>query len=488
MLRGANQSVDKCFWRKVHQHGGTWRESRNNVEVQQEECPILGSWDDAGRRVHEEGSPSNSWYKSTPVGGWTLSHTSAYRSSWDMEQEAHETLLTPTLKGIQLKSELVGGRRSEASPDQCSGIFSMEDHSSYLPDDMLEKIFAMLPLLSLFRSTVVCKRWRRIISSESFIMVACALSRPHKPWYLMYRDSEHSFGVSYDPSSKKWHQFALPSFDPLASFAASANGLACFMDKTNCDVIYVCNPMTKMWRKLPKPSSPWISDYSAVDMAVDRENHMYKVVVARSTPVPGDYSQWDLSVEVYDSVSDCWNTSNTMLLQGRRAGEESKICKGILYCVSHSTSTVAVGHEESRHGLIAYDLSLGKFHDIISMPCSLSCARLVSCRGKLIMVGGIGAYDFIKGVGIWVLDKEWKQIGRMPTKLFHGFVGGLDDVFSCGGHGELIYIHSYGSPQLLVYDLASGSWNWARTCPVLKRDPLHLFTGFCFEPRLNVTV
>ncbi|KAJ7231836.1 hypothetical protein O6H91_Y456600 [Diphasiastrum complanatum] len=403
-----------------------------------------------------------------------------------MDQEAHEILI-PSLKGMQLKSDLVeGSRRSGKSTDQYS-ISNMEDYSNSLPDDMLEKIFAVLPLLSLLRGTAVCKRWRRILTSESF-MAACALSPPHKPWYLMYRDSEHSLGVAYDPSSKKWHQFALPSFDPFASFAASANGLACFMDKTNCDVMYVCNPMTKMWRKLPNPLSPWISDYSAVDMVVERENDLYKVVVARSTPVPGDYSQWDLSIEVYDSVSNCWSTSNTRLLQGWRAGEESKICKGVLYCVSHSTSTVAVGHEDPRHGLIAYDLSLGKFHDIMLMPCSLSCARLVSCKDNLIMVGGIGTYDFIKGVGIWELDGEWKQIGRMPTKLFHGFAGGLDDVFSCGGHGELIYIHSYGSPQLMVYDLTSGSWNWARTCPVLKRDPLHLFTGFCFEPRLNAAV
>ncbi|XP_002986312.2 F-box/kelch-repeat protein At3g61590 [Selaginella moellendorffii] len=374
---------------------------------------------------------------------------------------------------------------SSATATSATASPSSDDEFSSLPDDLLEKIFAALPLLSLFRARAVCKRWHGITTSKSF-MALCAQVTTHKPWYLMYKDSEKMVGVAFDPTSRKWHNFVLPPLDdPSASFVASAGGLACFLDKTNSEVAYVCNPMTKAWRQLPRPPERLSSDYCAVAMCVQGED--YKIVVARSTPVTNDYAQWSLSIEVYDSGLAAWRSPRFKLLQGWRPGEESNICNGVFYCVTHST--VGAGHDYSRHGLIAYDISHGAFQDLIlPMPCSLSCVRLVNCWERLVMVGGIGTYDFIKGVGVWELQGEWKQISRMPTKQFHGFAGGLDDVFSCSGHGDLIYIHSYGSPQLMVFDIPQGSWTWARACPVLKRDPLHLFTGFCFQPRLDVSV
>ena len=105
------------------------------------------------------------------------------------------------------------------------------------------------------------------------------------------------------------------------------------------------------------------------------------------------------------------------------------------------------------------------------------------------MVGGIGKQDrsdIIKGIGIWVLSgTEWQEIARMPHKLLQGF-GELDDVFAGSGTDGLIYIHSYGGPALLVFDMNSRQWKWSQKCPVAKKFPLQLFTGFCFEPRLEI--
>nr|KAJ0210835.1 hypothetical protein LSAT_V11C400170370 [Lactuca sativa] len=107
------------------------------------------------------------------------------------------------------------------------------------------------------------------------------------------------------------------------------------------------------------------------------------------------------------------------------------------------------------------------------------------------MVGGIGKQDrqdIITGIGIWVLEngKEWKEVGRMPHRFFQGF-GELDDVFASSGTDDLIYIQSYGAPALLVFDLKKNQWKWSQKCPVTKRFPLQLFSGFCFEPRLEIS-
>jgi hypothetical protein len=110
-------------------------------------------------------------------------------------------------------------------------------------------------------------------------------------------------------------------------------------------------------------------------------------------------------------------------------------------------------------------------------------------KEKLVMVGGISKHDrpdIIKGIGIWVLhDRKWEEIVRMPHKYFQGF-GEFDEVFASSGKDDLIYIQSYGSPALLTFDMKVKQWKWSQKCPVTKRFPLQLFSGFCFEPRLKI--
>ncbi|KAF9617467.1 hypothetical protein IFM89_036428 [Coptis chinensis] len=125
----------------------------------------------------------------------------------------------------------------------------------------------------------------------------------------------------------------------------------------------------------------------------------------------------------------------------------------------------------------------------IPVPFSLTCGRLMNLKDKLVMVGGIGKHersDIIKGIGIWTLNgTEWLEVSRMPHKFFQGF-GEFDDVFASSGTADVIYIQSYGSPALLMFDMNHRQWKWSQKCPVSKKFPLQLFTGFCFEPRLEV--
>ena len=60
-------------------------------------------------------------------------------------------------------------------------------------------------------------------------------------------------------------------------------------------------------------------------------------------------------------------------------------------------------------------------------------------------------------------------------------------VFASSGTDDLIFIQSYGAPALLVFDMQKNQWKWSQKCPVTKRFPLQLFSGFCFEPRLEIS-
>ncbi|XP_042503628.1 F-box/kelch-repeat protein At3g61590-like [Macadamia integrifolia] len=353
-----------------------------------------------------------------------------------------------------------------------------------LPDDLLERIFVYLPIASIFRAGCVCKRWNELVNSRRLSVLS------QKPWYFMFTSSDEPTGYAYDPILRKWYSLELPRIETPNWFIASSCGLVCFMDNDSRSQLFVCNPITKEYKILDEPPGLKYSDYSALAISVDRISHSYTVAIAKSKQVPGNFIQWDLSVDVYESETMTWETSATELLTGWRGGDESVICDGVLYFLIYSTVGGMGWHE--RHGLIMHDLSSrssrGKLMQI-PVPCPLTCGRLMNLNDKLVMVGGIGKPDrpdIIKGIGIWILNgEEWQEVSRMPHKFFQGF-GEFDDVFASSGTDDLIYIQSYGAPALLVFDMNQKQWKWSQKCPVTKRFPLQLFTGFCFEPRLEV--
>ncbi|KAK9047941.1 hypothetical protein SSX86_033097 [Deinandra increscens subsp. villosa] len=361
-----------------------------------------------------------------------------------------------------------------------------------LPDDLLERILAHLPIASIFRAGCVCKRWYEIVNSRRFLWNVSPVPS-QKPWYFMFTSSDESIGYAYDPVLRKWYGIELPYMIKTSRwFIASSCGLVCFMDKDSRSEVYVCNLITKCCFRLIELPGLRFCDYSALSISVDRVSANYTVTVVKSRQVPENYVQWDLSIHVYDSMTMTWMTTMTEMLTGWRSGDESVICNGVLYFLIYSTGPV----QENRHGLVSYDLSTRSpvcnvsTHGFISVPCSLTCGRLMNLKGALVMVGGIGKQDrqdIITGIRIWVLEntKEWREVGRMPHRFFQGF-GELDEVFASSGTDDLIYIQSYGAPALLVFDLIKNQWRWSQKCPVSKRFPLQLFSGFCFEPRLEI--
>jgi len=356
-----------------------------------------------------------------------------------------------------------------------------------LPNDILEKIFSFLPVVSIIRAGAVSKRWYGVVHSRRYSWIS---KEPQKPWYFMFTSSEAVSGYAYDPSSRKWYNFDFPCIERDNWFISSSCGLVCFMDYDNRNRFFICNPITKDWKQLQEPTGARSPDYSTLALSVNRKSHCYTVALVKSKQVPDDFFQWDFSIQIYESESNMWVASIREVLMGWRGGDEGVICDGILYCLIYSF----MGNEP-RHGLIMYDLSSGSSSHtslmctVIPVPFSLTCGRLMNLKDRLIMVGGLGKperSDIIKGIGIWELDKrEWKEIARMPHKFFQGF-GELDDVLASSGTEDLIYIQSFGSPLLLTFDMTHKQWRWSVRCPVTKKFPLQLFSGFCFEPRLEV--
>ncbi|CAN6443887.1 unnamed protein product [Victoria cruziana] len=391
----------------------------------------------------------------------------------------------------EIGKEVWGGEAFSDNNGRGQNVDSLVSLDFLLPDELLERILSCLPIASIFRAGSVCKRWNQIINSDRFLW-HFSNNLSQRPWYFMFTGTDDPTGFAYDPILKKWYSIDLPCVGAPNWFIASSCGLVCFMDNNSRNRLYVCNPVTKVHKQIQVPPELKLADYSAISLSVDVKSNCYTIAVAKSKQVPDDFLRWKLSIQIYDSQLKCWVTSVKEVLMGWRGGDESIICNGIFYFLIYSTGVM--GTSESRHGLIMYDLVRRSPHvslmqGLIPVPCSLTCGRLMNLKDKLVMVGGIGKHDrpdIIKGIGIWVLNKNvWQEMARMPHKFFQGF-GEFDDVFCSSGTDDLVYIQSYGAPALLTFDMSQRQWKWAQKCPVNKRFPLQLFTGFCFEPRLEV--
>ncbi|KAL6615731.1 hypothetical protein ACP70R_038001 [Stipagrostis hirtigluma subsp. patula] len=391
---------------------------------------------------------------------------------WDSLSADH--IRTPAFNGVVSESSN-GSKEFSVSLD-------------LVPDDILERIFTFLPIASMIRATAVCKRWYDIIYSSRFLWTHML---PQRPWYFMFTSNETAAGYAFDPILRKWYDLELPYIDKSSCFVSSSCGLVCFMDNDNRNIISVSNPITKDCKRLLEPPGATFPDYSTIAIMVDRISHKYTVTLAKSKQIPEDYVRWDFSVYKYDSWVGTWVTAVSEVFLGWRGGDDSVICDGVLYCLIHST---VLGNVNPRHSVIMYDLVAGPcetslMQKSILVPCSLTCGRLVNLKEKLVLVGGIAKHnrpDIIKGIGIWELqEKQWHEVARMPHKFFQGF-GEFDDVFASSGTDDLVYIQSYGATALLVFDMMQKQWRWSVKCPVSKRFPLQLFTGFCFEPRLDI--
>lgn len=360
-----------------------------------------------------------------------------------------------------------------------------------LPDDMHERILSHLPLSAIFKAACVCKKWNQIVHSKKFVLED-AKFLAEKTWYFMFTSSIDSVGYIYDSGLRKWYNFELPFMVHHTWKIAPSCGLVCLMDDETNKEMYICNPITREYEILKNPPSPGFPVYSALAFSVDQTKSKYTISVVRSMQASEDFLLCGVLIHVYDSKEKTWLPPVMGSMEGWRPGDVSVICDNILYILVFCTRPNEV---RNFHGLITYNLdntetSIGtlKEESIILAPCALTCGRLLNVQRKLVLVGGIGRADrpgVIKGIGIWVLDgREWLEITRMPQRFVQGF-GELDDVFASSGGGDLIYIQSYGGTALLVYDMDTRHWSWSRKCMMHKKFPLEIFSGFCFEPRLQ---
>ncbi|CAM8922690.1 unnamed protein product [Rhodiola kirilowii] len=389
----------------------------------------------------------------------------------------------PKKKGKRGKKPTRGKNEQREHTQKCKCSVGSDEFSinSILPDELLEQILVYLPLASIIRAGLVCKKWREITTSKRFLWNASQTVQ-QKPWYIMCVDN---FSIptsltwyAYDPILQKCQSGDFLDMIKSHTSFDSSDGLVCF-GKAN--EIHVCNPITKEYKKLHEPPHTCLYHHRRrlINIWVNRRLQNYNVSVL-------DYEEAHLNVElsfqVYDSATMKWATSQPEILIGWTLDRTSVICNGILYFLIYST-----GGGPIKYCLLAYNFSSNLsthgtlINSIIPLPCSMIFG-LMNLKEKLIMVGAIdkpGVENLHIGFGIWLLKgKEWQEISRITRPCFYTTYG----FFDSSGADDLIYIHNQVDPELVVFDMNRKQWTCCQNCPLE-----YVMIGFCFQPRLDIS-
>ncbi|XP_074573375.1 F-box/kelch-repeat protein At3g61590-like [Curcuma longa] len=368
---------------------------------------------------------------------------------------------------------------------------TLRSWNDILPDELLQKVLSLLPIANIIKLGIVCKRWYEVVYSRPSLWTMMA---PEKPWFFLCCFNDCPLpGRVYEPSLLQWHNFVFPGLEKSIWRASSSYGLVCLMNYKDKSRLLVCNPITRDWKWLPRVPGGSSPDYNALALSFDRRTRGYTVVFAKCRAhMPSNYPRWHFSVRVYESTTQSWATLFAGSDLGSwEGGDEGVVCDGVLYYLIHQM-------REQRPHLVAFDLAKPQYSTMQSLiraaipaPCPpRTFARLINLSDKLIMVGArVWGHGLMSRLTIWELeeDKTWREVSRLPIEMYKSFCAVRDD-FICCGAGDLVFIQCLERPTLLLmFDMRQKVWK-AEWCAYNRHFQIKFFGGFCFEPRLDVTV
>ncbi|KAJ7536510.1 hypothetical protein O6H91_12G072500 [Diphasiastrum complanatum] len=138
------------------------------------------------------------------------------------------------------KSALTEAQKREVLVAQCEESDLDCTLWSQLPEEVVERIVAWLPLRDFFELPGVCNRWKALVACPHFTDIQ-TFAPPRRHWLLLRKTGSLEDCLAHDVESMKWHKWSL-SFLPL--------GLCWSKLPEGFYFVSNCNPLTKFWVEL----------------------------------------------------------------------------------------------------------------------------------------------------------------------------------------------------------------------------------------------
>lgn len=352
-----------------------------------------------------------------------------------------------------------------------------------LPEDLLDRILALLPLhhLLLLRST--CKRFHSLLLSPAFL----SQFHSHNPragaayFILSHPQFSPCFLPLYDSSADFWRKLPI-SITSSYKLLSSSSGLLCFSLSNQPTSFLVFNLLTLSSKIIFSPIQSSSSATLFSPPSPSTSPHGYKIFLPNST---------SSTFYLYDSNSCSWSSFplRMPLLSLTNSHQVPVFFKGLLYFTTNEPFTI-----------LGFNLEAGRWEMDVAplLPPELAFVRLVSCSGgkKLYLIGGVGSNGISRSLKIWELveagqERRWEEVGRLPDMMCRKFVSVCYHNYShvyCLWHEGMLCVCCTTWPEVLFYRMGRGTWHWLPKCPLLQEKWSCGFHWFSFAPDLYAMV
>lgn len=324
----------------------------------------------------------------------------------------------------------------------------------FFPDEVVLQILARLPVKSLFRSKTVCKLWYRLSSDKYFVQLYNELS-VQNPMVLVEiseaSDSKSSL-ICVD-NLRGACELSLDFLKDRVRVRASCNGLLCCSSIPDKGVYYVCNPMTREFRLLPRsrerPVTRFHPDGEAilVGLACCLPSQKFNVVLAGYHRSFGHRSDGTFICLVFDSELNKWRKFVSFQDDHFTHMNRNQVVfvNGSLHWLTGSGSYILV-----------LDMDCNTWRKM-PLPDKVSYSSgnriyLLELDGCLSVIQMSDAW-----MNIWVLKdyegEEWHLVDRVSLRCIRGLVPGI---FPISQTGDYVFLATH--KQVLVYQLKKRVW------------------------------
>ncbi|EEF43136.1 conserved hypothetical protein [Ricinus communis] len=296
----------------------------------------------------------------------------------------------------------------------------MNSRNGILPDEIVLQILARLPVKSLFRAKTVCKLWYRLSLDKYFIQLYNEVAARNPMVLVEISDSSESkSSLLCIDNLRGVSEFSLDFLKDRVKVRASCNGLLCCSSIPDKGVYYVCNPMTREFKLLPR---------------------------SRERPVTRFYPDGEATL-VGIACNLSMQKFNVVLAGYHRTfGHRNQVVfvNGALHWLTISCSCI-----------LALYLDCDVWKKIL-LPDEVS----YGAGNRVYLLESDGCLSVIQiseaWMTIWVMDyetEEWHMVDRVSLRCIRGMVPGI---FPISQTGECVFLATH--KQILVYHRRSRVW------------------------------
>ncbi|KAI9127136.1 hypothetical protein K1719_001695 [Acacia pycnantha] len=233
----------------------------------------------------------------------------------------------------------------------------MDDDFPILPPELIRNILKRIPVKSLMRFQCVCRGWRILFKSQSFIADHLDHSNHQNPCLLikdwfMDNDLSNMYWLDSEMQVWKFQNQPLLSYLKQGRMLGSSNGLLCVeINKHDASphFLLVWNPAIREVRLVPETNIRKEGCYNLIEFGFSPSINDYKIVIGY---FPFDHT--DVStVKVYSLSSGSWKEKKIRLNDTGGLTSPGVTVNGVVVCWGYK-----VREDGFENVIVSFDLAV----------------------------------------------------------------------------------------------------------------------------------